>query len=130
MEIVITEWALDSYLNLVGKNVISSNDYWNVIRPDVVLLKSMTDTKFSNSLFWGPAKVRGVIVQNGYKMKWHNLGNGRIQLRLCVALLNGKIYLCRAFVKSSSFDDERECANLRIFTGYISKNQHIERGML
>ncbi|MHB1846251.1 MAG: hypothetical protein ACYCWW_15620 [Deltaproteobacteria bacterium] len=37
--IVITEWALDSYLNLLHAGTFSRAEYKNVIRPDVVLLR-------------------------------------------------------------------------------------------
>lgn len=57
--VVITEWALDSYLNLKHGNVFTTQDYRTTIRPDVELLKlglPSPDPKFNNPKFWGPAK--------------------------------------------------------------------------
>ena len=39
MKIVITAWALDSYLDLKHSGVFSSEEYKTKIRPDVLLLK-------------------------------------------------------------------------------------------
>lgn len=45
MDIVITQWALDSYLDLKHSNSISNQDYSSVIRPDVLLLKIYPTTQ-------------------------------------------------------------------------------------
>src|SRR5688500_18731043 len=96
--VVITEWALQSYLDLKHRDVFSDQDYWEILRPDVELLRDYDNaTKFRLSTFWGPATDRsGNTVQYGFKMKWHNLGPGRAQLRLAVALFSSRVYLCQA----------------------------------
>src|SRR2546421_13050496 len=123
MEVVITEWALDSYLTLKARNVFTPEDYRDQIRPAVELLKTYPHpaTHFTSNNFWGPATLRGgVAVPGGFKMKWHNLGPGHVQLRLCVAMLD-KAYLCQAFVKTDDAKDKREAANLEIRIASIRK---------
>lgn len=39
MEIIITQWALDSYLELKTENVFTVKEYKEVIRPDVLRLQ-------------------------------------------------------------------------------------------
>lgn len=117
MEVIITEWALQSYIDLKSKAVFSDSDYKNTLRPDAELLKTddpfnVNHPKFSNSKFWGPATHNGVIIKNGYKMKWHNIGSGKNQLRLCVIIVETEIddvkkqraFLCTSYIK----DDKRE----------------------
>lgn len=88
MELIITDWALSSYIGLLDKRVFTKETFQKIIRPDVLLLKNGTrsDPKFENGKFWGPATYRGRVVLNGWKMKWHNFGNGRVQLRLAVVI--------------------------------------------
>lgn len=88
MEIIITQWALDSYLNLRGK--FTNHFFSNVIRPDVILLKQYPhDAKFSLVKFWSNAQDKsGNNITNGYKMKWHQVGNGKVQLRLPIDMFN------------------------------------------
>jgi hypothetical protein len=40
MEIILTAWALDSYLELKHGNVFTDQEYKATIRPDVLLLKN------------------------------------------------------------------------------------------
>lgn len=44
MDVLITEWALQSYIDLKSKAVFSDSDYKNTLRPDAELLK--TDDPF------------------------------------------------------------------------------------
>jgi hypothetical protein len=75
MEIIITQWALDSYLDLKHANQFSAKDYRETIRPDVLLLLVFPDhPKFANGKFWSPASTDGNVLSAGFKMKWHNLG--------------------------------------------------------
>ena len=78
MEIVITDWALQSYLDLVG--TFTKKEYKEILRPDAELLKVYPhDPKFSQDKFWGPCKDRAKkTIRHGYKMKWHNIGSGRV----------------------------------------------------
>ena len=82
MEIVITDWALQSYLDLKG--IFTDEEYKETLRPDAERLKDYPhDPKFDNDKFWGPCKDRAKkVIRYGYKMKWHNIGSGRAQLRL------------------------------------------------
>lgn len=134
MDIVITEWALESYLNLRHEDVFSEVEYWTVLRPDVELLKDgfpFKHEQFQNPKFWGPAKGKdGKVIQGGYKMKWHNIGNGRVQLRLLVVLQEEKAFLCQAYVKSSDKKDFREMAKLKIYIHDIVSGRFVMRGLL
>jgi len=130
MEIVITEWALQSYLEL--KNVFTDKEYTEIIRPDAELLKSYPNhPKFGNDKFWGLCKDRGgKIIRQGYKMKWHNIGPGNIQLRLLVAMCDETAYLCNAYVKGNKNVDFREMAKLKIKIQLINEGKFIFRGRL
>lgn len=132
MDVVITQWGLDSYLALKHQHVFTSQDYWTSIRPDVELLKHgyPNDPKFGNHKFWSSASGRQGIIQDGFKMKWHNLGLGRVQLRLGVAIVNQRAYLCNAYVKSSPQIDVRMMTNFAVRIDFIRRNKHIERGLL
>lgn len=133
VDVVITEWALQSYLDLRARSVFSDQEYWNVLRPDVQLLKSGLPSphpKLQQSNFWGPAtRKNGAVIHDGYKMKWHNLGHGKVQLRLCVAML-GDAYLCQAYVKDSAAVDQREMAKLGVRINLIKNGQYQYRGRL
>lgn len=129
MEIVITEWALQCYLNLRG--VFTRDDYLNTLRPDVVLTVYPYHSKFDNDKFWGPCKDKsGKVIHQGYKMKWHNIGSGRIQLRLLVVITNNKAHLCNAYVKDNESTDKREMAKLKTKIYLINNGTFAYRGML
>ena len=56
MAIVITQWALDSYLELKHGPVFTGDKYRGTIRPDVLLLKDHPGhPKFQIGKFWSPA---------------------------------------------------------------------------
>lgn len=112
--------------------MFTDQDYWKVLRPDVELLHSYpADAKFGNSKFWGPATDRtGKTIQHGFKMKWHNLGPGKVQLRLGVAIYSGSAYLCHAYVKSSDKVDKRKMATLKHRIRQISLGQFTQRGTI
>lgn len=132
MEIVITEWALQSYLDLKATNVFTKEDYSSILRPDVSLLRDYpTHEKFKNDKFWGPATLRGgVKVEHGYKMKWHNLGPGRVQLRLCVAIIKSTAFLCQAYIKGSTIRDHAEAALLLNRVDDLEQGCYERRGSL
>lgn len=120
MDVVITEWALQSYADLRGRNVFTDREYRTVLRPDAELLKDgfpSPHPRLQSPSFWGPATNRsGIPISGGFKMKWRNIGPGRVQLRLCVAILQDA-FLCHAYVKSSSAVDHREMAKLDVRIG-------------
>ena len=49
------------------------------------------DSKLINDKFWGPATYMGNILSYGYKMKWHNWENGKVQLRLGVVIIKTEL---------------------------------------
>lgn len=63
-------------------------------------------------------------------MKWHNLENGRAQLRVCVALVGGEALLCRAYSKTSEAQDKREAAKLKDHLRSILAGTYQRRGVL
>ena len=83
MDIVLTAWALDSYLDLKHTKTFSAQEYKSMIRPDVMLLRNYpNEPKFQNSKFFSFA-TDGMNnrIPDGYKLKWHQVGPGLVQLR-------------------------------------------------
>lgn len=132
MDIVITQWALDSYLELKHSNTISTADYKTTIRPDVLLLNTYpADPKFQNGKFWSIATFANSPIQNGYKMKWHNIGNGNIQLRLPVAMgILPEAILCEAYAKGNAKAEQRKLAKFKTHLQLIRQGQFTECGRL
>lgn len=131
MEIIITQWALDSYLNLKHSNVFDDAYYWSTLRPDVMLLQTFPgETKFQSDRFWGPAKTLSGRIPDGHKMKWRQVGNGRVQLRLPVLILGDEAFLCEAYVKSDEKVDKRKMAKFDGHAQAIRQGNFIERGRL
>jgi hypothetical protein len=131
--VIITEWALDSYLNLKHAQVFSDQDYWTILRPDVELLRDgipSTHAKFSNPRFWGPAKQGNVVLHPGHKMKWHQLGPGQVQLRLPVMSFTRSAFLCEAYVKNSQATDQRKMARFKTHMNLIAGGRYTYRGTL
>ncbi|HQZ87786.1 MAG TPA: hypothetical protein PLL67_03375 [Gammaproteobacteria bacterium] len=132
MEIIITQWALDSYLNLKSEHVFNSDEYLKVIRPDVMLLKKFPhNPKFGQGKFWSAAQEsNGQVITNGYKMKWHQVGSGRVQLRLTVGIIDNKCFLCEAYVKHNEKHDKRQLARFQAVMQLIRQNHYTMRGRL
>ncbi len=133
MQIIITEWALNSYLELKGEQVFSSSEYQNLIRPDVLRLKKFPhDTKFKQGKFWSVAQDNrsGLIIPNGYKMKWHQIGNGLIQLRLTIGVFADQCFLCEAYVKGNEKQERRKLAKFKTYLKMIRLNRYTIRGKL
>ena len=124
MEIKITDWALQSYLEL--NDIFSEKEYREIIRPDTELLyEYLRHPKFGNDKFWGPCKDKsGKIIHQGYKMKWHNIGSGKVQLRLLIVIADKTAYICNAYVKDNESTDFRKMSKLKI------KIQQINEGNL
>ena len=142
MEVIITEWGLQSYVDLKSKGVFTDADYKSHLRPDAELLKTddpfdPNHPKFSNDKFWGPAKNKGNIVKFGYKMKWHNLGPGKVQLRLCVVIVEivfeklkaQRAFLCSSYVKDDK-TEAREMARIKMKIQKIEDGTFVYRGKL
>lgn len=134
MRVVITDWALDAYLDLLHRQrAFTHQEYWSTLRPDVEPLKSdyPSHAKFQQQKFWGPVTDKArVPLQYAYKMKWHNIGDGNVQLRLLVALYNGDALLCDAYVKNSSKVDKRYAAIMKRRVNAIAAGTFTERGYL
>jgi len=131
MEVIITEWALNSYLDLVAHNTFSGAEYRQQIRPDVERLKTYpSDPKFQNGKFWSPAHdSAGIAIPDGYKMKWHQIGNGRAQLRLPVGMLSDA-FLCEAYVKRDAKQEKRKLARFKTHLQLIRMGRYSLRGKL
>mgnify|MGYP001563392599 CR=1 FL=1 len=130
MEIIITQWALDSYLEMKHDRTFTDQEYKQEIRPDVLLLKNYpSKPKFSNSKFWSIAESSGTRISDGYKMKWHQVGNGKVQLRLPVGMMN-EAYLCEAYVKGDPKKEKRKLEKFRTHLELIRQNRFIECGRL
>jgi hypothetical protein len=134
MKVIITEWALESYLNLRHSHAFTVDEYKKIIRPDVERLKSKlpwSDPKFQNGKFWSKARDKnGNVIPDAFKMKWHNMGDGRVQLRLLVVFHAGDALLCQAYVKSTPQLDYREAAKLKIHMKKIYEGCFVTRGQI
>jgi hypothetical protein len=131
MEIVITEWALDSYLALKRERAFTDQQYEKRIRPDVLLLKNYpAETRFNLQQFWSIAECpSGQKIPDGFKMKWDQLGNGRVEMRLPVAILS-QAFLCEAYVKGGSKEELRKLARFKTHLQLIRMGKYRERGRL
>lgn len=130
MDLVLTNWALDSYLELLKKHVFSKEEFLDVIYQDVLLLKDYpSNEKFNQSKFWGIATLHNRSISDAYKMKWHNFGVGRVQLRLCIVILKKEIFVCNGYVKDDK-TDLREMAKLKIKVDKIKENKFDRLGVL
>jgi len=129
MDIVITEWALNSYLELKHSKVFSPEEYWEVIRPDTLLLANYpVEPKFGIQKFWSPAEDRLGVIRGGFKMKWHQVGSGAVQLRLPVGI-DGNAFLCEAYVKDSK-SEPRRLHKFRFHLERIREGNFSARGRL
>lgn len=131
MEIIITSWALDSYLEMKHKRVFTNEEYKKIIRPDALRLKNYPDDpKFGNDKFWSIATDQsGNNIEDGYKMKWHQIGSGKIQLRLTVGIFRDA-FLCEAYVKENQKLEKRMMARFKVYLQKIRYNEYIENGRL
>ena len=135
--VIITEWALDSYLNLKYDQVFTDQEYWTVLRPDVERLKGgipSPDSKFALSSFWGPAELGGRPLPNGYKMKWRQIGPGLVRLRLPV--MSGSragtpsAFLCACYEKKNINYEKRQMARFKTHMNLIATDRYTYRGAL
>ena len=131
MDIVITAWGLNSYLDLKQKKVFASKEYRTTIRPNVLLLKKYpNDPKFQNSKFWSQATdLSKNRIPDGFKIKWHNIGSGKIQLRLPVGIFS-EAMLCEAYVKGNSKEEQRKMARFKTHLELIRRGYYTECGRL
>lgn len=132
MDVYITNWALQDYLEHKHKKVFSSEEYKDRLRPEAELLKQFPNhPKFDDGKFWGPGRDRsGKIVTNGYKLKWHNVGSGNVQLRVLVVMFDGDAYICDAYVKKDDKVDARKMAILKNRVKAIFSRNVVTRGTL
>jgi hypothetical protein len=130
VKIIITRWALDAYLELKQENVFSQQYYQEQLRPDALLLSHYpSDPKFGNGKFWSPIKYNNQMVSHGFKMKWHQVGNGCVQMRLPIALLH-EAYLCQGYVKRNEKTEQRMLAKFKTHLQLIQEENYIKCGEL
>lgn len=80
---------------------------------------------------WMSATDRtGLTIQHGFKMKWHNIGNGKVQLRLAVVIWRGKAFLCQGYIKTNDSVDKRQMAILKNRINDIANGTYNYRGLL
>ncbi len=124
MDIVITGWGLNSYLELKACGAFSNEEYRKKIRPDILLLKIYPNhPRFFQRNFWSQE------MPLGYKMKWHQMGNGMNQIRLPVGVLE-MAYLCETYVKLDSKKKVRMLARFKTHLQLIRLGRFTERGRL
>ena len=69
MDIVITQWALDSYLELKSKRVFDKKTYKEIIRPDVLLLSEFPENpRFGQGKFV-PIRLAHICLRSEWKRK-------------------------------------------------------------
>ena len=131
MEVIITDWALNSYLDLKHKRAFTKEEYKTILKPNVMLLKNYpNNAKFQLQQFWSFAESpSGQKINNGFKMKWDSLGNGLIELRLPVAIFSDAS-LFEAYVKSDDKKDKRMLARFKTHLQLFLENKYTERGKL
>ena len=131
VEIVITQWALNAYLDLKHSGAFTANEYKSVIRPDVLLLKTYpASPKFQNSKFWSNATDQGKNrIPDGFKMKWHNIGNGKMQLRLPMGMFSEAV-LCEAYLKTNPQVEKRQLARFKVHLDLVRRGRFTECGRL
>lgn len=132
MDIVITEWAFQSYLELKHKGAFTMSQYHNELRPAAMKLAVYpNDSIFRDGRKWGPAQDKnGLIIENGFKLKWHNMGHGRVQLRCLVVIWNETAFLCDSYIKTSDSLDKRRCSRLKSKIFDICQGHYYHRGFL
>ncbi len=118
--------------------VFSDHEYRTILRPDAELLKVYpNDPRFGNCKFWGPAKSKESVIKYGHKMKWHNFGNGNVQLRLSVVIVEteleevkeNRVFLCTSYIKDNH-SEKREMAKLKTKIRKILDGTYFYRGAL
>jgi len=131
MDVVITSWALNSLLDLKKQRVFTDQEYWKELRPDALLLNNYpNNTKFNNDKFWSSTKDgKGNPIRHGYKMKWHQIGTGKVQLRLPVGLFK-QAFLCEAYVKSNEKIEKRKLAKFKAHLQMIQSGNYTKCGVL
>lgn len=130
MKIIITQWSLDAYLELKHNNVFTHDYYQTQLRSDALLLADYpSDLKFENGKFWSAAKFNNQLIPNGYKMKWHQVGNGRVQLRLPIAVFS-HAYLCQGYVKHDEKTEKRMLAKFKTHLQLLQEGRYIKCGEL
>ncbi len=132
MDIIITKWALDAYLNLKHQGVFTQDEFEQIIQPDVLLLKQFPQhPKFLNGKFWSFASLKGQTrILHGFKMKWHQIGSGKVQLRLPIMQYNHQSFLCEAYVKHNHKVDARKLAKFKVHIQLIMQGNYKHCGVI
>ena len=70
-----------------------------------------------------------ITFANGFKMKWHNMGNSKNQIRLSVGIMQQAL-LFEAYVKQNSTQEKRMLARFKTHLQQALKGHYSERGRL
>ena len=62
-------------------------------------------------------------------MKWHQIGNGKVQLRLTIGIFS-EAFLCEAYVKENSKAEKRKMARFKVYLQKIRNDEYMENGRL
>lgn len=118
-------------MELKHARVFTKKEYKETLRPDALRLKNYpNDPKFKNDKFWSISTDRsGHKIQDGYKMKWHQVGNGKVQLRLSVGMFS-EAFFCEAYVKEHPRAEKRRMARFKVYLQKIRDNEYVENGRL
>ena len=83
--------------------------------------------KFKHDKFWSVATDQtGDKTEDAYKMKWHQIGHGKIQLRLSVGIFSDA-FLCEAYVKKDEKHEKRKLAIVKTRLELIRRNKCIPK---
>lgn len=89
------------------------------------------DPTFGQGKFWSAAQGTGPQnMGHAYKMKWHQIGNGKVQLRLTVAIFDRQCFLCEAYVKKNEKQDIRQLKRFRVHLQLIREDSYNICGVL
>src|SRR5574337_479790 len=130
MGVVITQWALDSFLNIQLSQPMQGIDCWAFIMPDVLLLKHYpSNPKFDDQQFWSNATYNREHIMDGHEMKWTQIHNHDIQLKLLVVIFDG-VYIDSASVGHDQKFEKRRLAVFKTHVQLIRQGRYIECGVL
>ena len=94
MEIINTEWGLNSYLELKSKRVFTDSEYREVLKPDVMFTKFQIMKSLTKANFGRQRRSQRKDNSECYKMKWHQMAVV-VQLRLTVMIRVVNVFCAR-----------------------------------
>ena len=97
------------------------------MRYALIIIQTILNLKIINFGQLQPTKM--ATLEDGYKMKWHQIGNGKVQLRLTVGIF-AEAFLCEAYVKNDPKTEKRKMARFKVYLEKIRRNEYTENGRL